>query len=524
LEKNIIHLFFRDNTLANATAILAAFTPKAPVEPTAPTSSQDSFADGDNFKNILKDAVNSKSEQESRFNDSKQSDVKQSDIKQTDVNQSDKSGVDKTINNSNENKFSTNDSNETVAVASSQDIATNTGQALSDEKALIKDLENLGLSREQIDSLLQAIKSGDATQASAFIQNLIAPELGNLNAGSSANDNDLLSPQAITERFQQNKDQAIELVKKLQLSQSEQEALADAKGQDKLSLQKPVENSKPDFFTQLGLKSNKAESSKGSESQPKRAEASAKQAEVPKSDLDPRITIAPDAGEKKSSQDQGNREPLIDLKIQGSQFSSSQSRDGTVGLKGPEGMKATLEAPPTVIQANGESSSKATEGVKSFISETFSGRGPADTKIVQQIVEKFSIRSNGDQNNIKLRLDPPSLGSVRMNISTVGDSVRTTIVVESHAVKQAIENNISQLRDSMSAQGLDAEQINVTVGGEGFNDNANNNESFAKRDTASHISFESFLGNDVPETSYVPPANPALTHFVEEGTSLSVLA
>ncbi|PIQ99947.1 MAG: hypothetical protein COV66_10135 [Nitrospinae bacterium CG11_big_fil_rev_8_21_14_0_20_45_15] len=516
--------------MANATAILAAFTPKAPVEPTAPTSSQDSFADGDNFKNILKDAVNSKSEQESRFNDSKQSDIKQADIKQadvkqTDVKQTDKSGVDKTVNSSTENKFSTNDSNETVAVESSQDTAANTKQALSDEKALIKDLENLGLSREQIDALLQAIKSGDATQASAFIQNLIAPELGNLTAGSSANDNDLLSPQAITERFQQNKDQAIELVKKLQLSQSEQEeALADAKGQDKLPLQKPEENSKPDFFTQLGLKSNKAESSKGSESQSKQAQDSAKQAEVPKSDLEPRITVASDAGEKKSSQDQGNREPLIDLKIQGSQFSSSQSKDGTVGLKGPEGMKATLEAPPTVIQANGESSSKATEGVKSFISETFSGRGPADTKIVQQIVEKFTVRSNGDQNNIKLRLDPPSLGSVRMNISTVGDSVRTTIVVESHAVKQAIENNISQLKDSLSAQGLDAEQINVSVGGEGFNDNGNNNESFSKRDTASHISFESFLGNDVPETSFVPPANPALTHFVEESTSLSVLA
>ncbi len=517
--------------MTNATGILAAFTPKAPVEPTAPTSSQDNFTEGENFKDFLKDAVHSKSAQDSKYDDANRS----NDIKARKVDK-EQSNTKEQSNAQEESRFLDSDGKEAAIVTQRQKTSnsspTNEDSALGDEEALVKELESLGLSREQIDALLQAIQSGDATQASAFIQNLIAPELGNLTAKSDTkpSENDInrqspQSPQAVTDRLQQQKEKAIEIVNKIQVNRAEQGKLANADAtKDRVTLQEGGDESKPDFFTQLGLKSDKSAPAKGTEDLIKRADASAKQADIPKGEQAPRITLSSEGGEQKSSQDQSNREPLIDLKIQGSQFSSSQSRDGTVGLKGPEGMKATLEAPPTVIQANGENSSKAVEGVKSFVSETFSGRGPAETKIINQIVDKISIRSNGDQNNIKLRLDPPSLGSVRMNISTVGDSVRTTIVVESQAVKQAIENNISQLKDSMSAQGLDAEQINVTVGGEGFNESANNNDAFAKRDASSKIPFESFLGNEVPETSFTPPENPVLTDFFEDNASLSVVA
>ncbi|NOX99724.1 MAG: flagellar hook-length control protein FliK, partial [Verrucomicrobia bacterium] len=43
---------------------------------------------------------------------------------------------------------------------------------------------------------------------------------------------------------------------------------------------------------------------------------------------------------------------------------------------------------------------------------------------------------------------------------------RTVVIAENHAVKQIIENNLIQLRDSMASQGLKVESFTVMVGGD----------------------------------------------------------
>ena len=65
---------------------------------------------------------------------------------------------------------------------------------------------------------------------------------------------------------------------------------------------------------------------------------------------------------------------------------------------------------------------------------------------------------------------------MRLNISTVGDSVRTVIIAENQAVKQTIENNFNQLRDAMSDQGLKVDSFSVTVGGESGNPQTKDNQ------------------------------------------------
>ena len=54
-----------------------------------------------------------------------------------------------------------------------------------------------------------------------------------------------------------------------------------------------------------------------------------------------------------------------------------------------------------------------------------------------------------------------------MKISTTGEGLRTIIVAENQAVKQMIESNLSQLRDSMAGQGLKIDSFEVLVGGDG---------------------------------------------------------
>ena len=116
-----------------------------------------------------------------------------------------------------------------------------------------------------------------------------------------------------------------------------------------------------------------------------------------------------------------------------------------------------------------ENFSNTLQEIKS--NQTTLPKGIGERSIVDQVVQKFIFRGGDSNNEIKMRLEPPSLGTVRMSVSTQSDIVRTVIIAENQAVKQILENNLSQLKDSFSGQGLKIESFQVMVGGEpGFKD------------------------------------------------------
>jgi flagellar hook-length control protein FliK len=79
-----------------------------------------------------------------------------------------------------------------------------------------------------------------------------------------------------------------------------------------------------------------------------------------------------------------------------------------------------------------------------------------------------------------------------MNIITSGDGVRTVIIAENQAVKQTIENNLSQLRDSMLSQGLKLDGFSVFVGGDSNQEFSQQRDHSGQSDTNDfdHINTE----------------------------------
>ena len=134
-------------------------------------------------------------------------------------------------------------------------------------------------------------------------------------------------------------------------------------------------------------------------------------------------------------------------------------------LKNTQGLKAPTEVQVQSVNAVSETAARTLEGAKPVSAETLRAKGTTEARVINQIINKVSLRSSGSQSEIKIRLDPPSLGSLRMNVTTAGDSVRTVIIAENHSVKQIIENNLLQLRDSMQGQGLKVDSFTVLVGG-----------------------------------------------------------
>ena len=134
--------------------------------------------------------------------------------------------------------------------------------------------------------------------------------------------------------------------------------------------------------------------------------------------------------------------------------------------KSLESIKANGEVQGLNNNGAGGGNNKSILNTKAAISENAIYKAPIESRVIDQIINRLSIRSNGSQSEVKIQLDPPSLGRVRMNIITSGDGVRTLIVAENQAVKQVIESNLSQLRDSMLSQGLKLDGFSVFVGGD----------------------------------------------------------
>ena len=123
------------------------------------------------------------------------------------------------------------------------------------------------------------------------------------------------------------------------------------------------------------------------------------------------------------------------------------------------------------------SAGKSTEVFKPVLAQTYGQRGSVEKTVASQIIERISFRGMGSQKEIHIKLDPPSLGSVRVTVATTGDSVRTTIVTENHFVKHVIENNLPQLKDSLASQGIKVDQFSVLVGGNPEQNTAHQQES-----------------------------------------------
>lgn len=185
-------------------------------------------------------------------------------------------------------------------------------------------------------------------------------------------------------------------------------------------------------------------------------------------------------------------------------------------VKTPETVQATQDTPVQNIASVTDMSSKTIHEARPVAPQELSAARDIGKPIVNQIIEKFSLRGNGQQNEINIRLDPPDLGTVRINITSSGESVKTTLIAENHAVKQAIENNLNHLRDAMADQGLTVESFTVLVGGNPGQKGQNQQQNGMNP-----------VGVQLPEnsTEKTPgaPSSPR-QHFYGESQSISVFA
>lgn len=88
--------------------------------------------------------------------------------------------------------------------------------------------------------------------------------------------------------------------------------------------------------------------------------------------------------------------------------------------------------------------------------------------VIEQIVEQVRIQMNQDTTSLEMQLYPEHLGKIQIHIISKDGVMTARIVAETEAAKQAIENGLTNLKESMQDQNLKVDAIEVMVSTTGF--------------------------------------------------------
>ncbi|MHC1698337.1 MAG: flagellar hook-length control protein FliK [Geobacteraceae bacterium] len=92
--------------------------------------------------------------------------------------------------------------------------------------------------------------------------------------------------------------------------------------------------------------------------------------------------------------------------------------------------------------------------------------------ILSQVREKLVNQDHGTVSKIRLKLNPHDLGELQINVRLEDQKMRVDITAQNPVVKEALLQNIDQLKDSLMRQNISMERFHVSTGdgqGQAFN-------------------------------------------------------
>lgn len=104
--------------------------------------------------------------------------------------------------------------------------------------------------------------------------------------------------------------------------------------------------------------------------------------------------------------------------------------------------------------------------------------------VIEQIVEQIRVTMNQETSSMELQLYPEHLGKIQINVISKDGIMTARIVAETEAAKQAIENGLTNLKESMQQQNLKVDAIEVMVSTTGFERGNEEQSSFEEKNAS----------------------------------------
>lgn len=122
--------------------------------------------------------------------------------------------------------------------------------------------------------------------------------------------------------------------------------------------------------------------------------------------------------------------------------------------------------------------------------DTFSSNIMEKYNILEQINSNIKFIDNEGVKIAKISLNPESLGKIMIKLDMDEGNIIGKILVENTDVKNLLENNINNLKETFSSKGILLKEMNVTVGQESFSNGDQQNffkKYYSKRKNKSNL-------------------------------------
>lgn len=83
-------------------------------------------------------------------------------------------------------------------------------------------------------------------------------------------------------------------------------------------------------------------------------------------------------------------------------------------------------------------------------------------KIIDQIADYVKIHSSEKLTSMEIALNPANLGSVNLHVSSKGGVISAQLYAQDEAVRAALESQVAALKESLEAQGMKVDAIEIT--------------------------------------------------------------
>ncbi len=97
------------------------------------------------------------------------------------------------------------------------------------------------------------------------------------------------------------------------------------------------------------------------------------------------------------------------------------------------------------------------------------------TRIINQITENITVAMRESMTSLEMQLYPEHLGKVTVVLATEEGGITAKITAETEMAKNAIEQQLTILKDNFEKQGLKVTDIEVTIASHGFEQNLDKN-------------------------------------------------
>ena len=99
------------------------------------------------------------------------------------------------------------------------------------------------------------------------------------------------------------------------------------------------------------------------------------------------------------------------------------------------------------------------------------------TRMIREIADNITVAIREKLTSLEMQLNPESLGKVTILLATEESGITAKITAETEMAKNAIEQQLTILKENFEKQGLKVTDIEVTIASHGFEQNLDKNDS-----------------------------------------------